>query len=799
MISSIIILPMKGKLFFLLSFLLFSFLIGLHILLLRQVPHFTLTNRAFRPSLPAVLVVTGVVFALLLAVWAVYSRLASRLFRREESEIRGEDHLTFLPLLFLSLAPLTLRHYIAAADLQTRLGLFALGIGAALVYLKIVQAGRWGQAANPFWKSWNRKFAAFSLKKKIIILFLASLLLFNAGALLLISRGITWSGDQPHYLLISHSLLRDGDFDLANNYRQRDYADFMMFEGRIEPHAVPGAKPGSRYSFHSPGIAFLMLPFYALGALIKGQAFAFILRLGMSLWGGFLAVQVYLTARSEWRQDNLALRLWFLTSFTTPIFFYSLHIYPEIVVAALSLTVFRILRFSPALDSKKALVCGLSLASFLWFHALKYLALFIPLFLYGLWALAKRSKSRLSPVVFAVATGAFVFLYLRFQHALYGTYSLATVSWAAPMTNTGAEFIRFAKSLLFEIPWRDRWQTLAGYFLDQRDGLLFYAPIYFFSLFGAVEMFRRKRRDFWLLLGLTAPYVLLSAFLTQRAGYAPQARPLVAVIWGLAIWLGYFLVSHRKTICSAVFNFAAGMSFLFVVILCLTPSNLYQETTRGSRERGAGLFYLLSNLHFQLTDVLPSYIKSGEGAWLPNIIWPGIVLLLAVLYIATKRRSLNLNFSSHLLLACGAVLIFFFGLVLYPRLVLRDPTQTELSPGKRVTFYSLSRSARMVAPGQFRLSEDARSYRFYLTTRQAVRAMRVSLGSLQGRYDYSIRFFDQPVAQGRTDKDFQSFDFPTPPRYRLGKMSYYELVLELGRDAAVRTALNPYSFEISLD
>jgi hypothetical protein len=271
------------------------------------------------------------------------------------------------------------------------------------------------------------------------------------------------------------------------------------------------------------------------------------------------------------------------------------------------------------------------------------------------------------------------------------------------------------------------------------------------------------------------------------------------VIWGPAIWLGYFLAGHRKTICSAVFNFAAGLSCLFVLILCLTPTNLYQETTRGSRERGAGLFYQLSNLHYQLTDILPSYIKSGEGAWLPNIIWPGVVLLLVVLYIATKRRPLNLSFSSHLLLACAAVLIFFFGLVLYPRLVLRNPTETTLRPGERVTFYSLSRSARMVGPGRFRLREDGRSYRFYLTTRQAVKGMRVSLGSFQGHYDYSIRFFDEVLARGGTDKEIKSFDFPAPPRYRLGKQSYYELVLELGEDAAVRTALNPYSFEISLD
>jgi hypothetical protein len=797
MISSIIILRMKGKSLYLLLFLVFSLLLCLYVLLIQQVPHFTFMNRAFQPSPLAGLFITSVVFVLLLAVWILYSRLASHLLAREESEVLGQDFLTYLPLLFLSLAPLTLRHYIGATDLQTRLRLFALGVAGAIVYLKIVQARRWGQDSDPFWKSWGRKFAALSLRRKVLLLFLGSLLAFNAGSYLQISRGVTFSGDEPHYLIISHSLLHDGDFDLANNYEQRDYADFMMFEGRTGAHVVPGAKPGSRYSFHSPGVAFVMFPFYALGALFKGKMLVFILRLGMSLWGGFLAVQIYLYARSEWRRENLAQWLWFLTSFTTPVFFYSVHVYPEIIVAALSLAVFRILRFSPTLNSIKAAVCGLFLASFFWFHALKYLALFIPLFLYGLWTLIKRSKSLWPPLLFTGTTAVVVFLYLQFQHSLYGSYSLATVSWAAPMTDSGEKLIRFVKNLLFQIPWRDRWQTLAGYFLDQRDGLFFYAPLFFFSFFGAVEMFRRKRRDFWLLLALTAPYVLLSAFLTQRTGYAPQARPLVSVIWALAIWVGYFLASQRKTVCAAVFNLAAGLSFLVVIILSLTPLNLYQETTRGLRERGAGLFNLLSNLHFQVTNLLPSYIKSGEGTWLPNIIWPGIVVLLVVFYIVTKRRSLNLNFSCHLLAACAALLLFFIAIVLYPRLVLRNPTYTELGPGKSATFYSLSHAARMVGPGRFRLREDGRSYRFYLTTRKLAQGMQISLGSLQGDYDYSISIFDEVLVRGRTVKEIQNLDLGTVPRYKLGKQNFTTIVLELGKDESVKADLYPFVFDLS--
>lgn len=793
------ILRMRGKTFFLLFFLLASLLLSLDLLLIREAPQFTFTTRIFHPSVRAVLFVTGVAFALLLAVWVLYSRLAARLFSRGASEVLQQDFLTYLPFLFLSLAPLTLRNYIGTADLQQRLWLLTLGIAGVTFYLKIILARRWGQDSEPFWRAWGRKFAALPIRRRVILLFLASLLAFNAGSLIQVSKGVTFSGDEPHYLIISHSLLHDGDFDLANNYEQRDYAGFMMFEGKTGAHVVQGAKPGRLYSFHSPGVAFLMFPFYALSGLIKGKALVFLLRLGMSLWGGFLAVQIYLYARSEWGRENLAQWLWFLTSFTVPVFFYSVHVYPEIIVAALSLAVFRILRFSPEIRVLQAAVCGLFLASFFWFHALKYLALFIPLFVYGFWRLIRRSKSRWPLLVFTGAAAVVAFLYLQFQHALYGSYSLSSVSWAGPMTDSGEKLLRFAKKLLFGIPWRDRWQTLAGYFLDQRDGLFFYAPLFFFALFGAVEMIRRKKRDFWLLLVLTAPYVLLSAFLTQRTGYAPQARPLVSVVWALAIWLGYFLVNNRKTVYAAAFNLAAGLSFIVVGILCWTPLNLYQETTRGLRERGSGMFFLLSNLHFHITNLLPSYIKSGEGTWLPNLIWPGIVVLLVVLYVVTKRRPLRLPFPSHLLIACAALVIFFFGLVLYPRLTLRNPVRTQLFPGRTVTFYSLSRAARMVEPGRFRLREDSRSYRFYLTTEEPVRNLVISLGSPLGAYDYTVCLFDEVLVEGRTVEEIRRLEFPAPPRYRLGRRSFYTIILELGKDKNIKTEVFPYHFEIALD
>ena len=773
-------------------------LLSLYALLFHQARSFSFTHHDFHPAPAALALLTAVFFVLLLSVWILYSRWAAGLFRQVPAAVLEKDFLSFLPALFLSLAPLTLGHYIGAADLRARLSLFLLAVGGAFLYLKIISAREWAAGDSSLWAGWLTRFQARSLPKRITILFAAAVILFNAGSLVMIYRGATFSGDEPHYLIISHSLLYDGDFDLANNYAQKDYARYMLFSGEISPHVVVGAKPESRYSFHSPGISLLLLPFYALGSLFPGKAFAAVIRLGMSLWGALFAVQIYLLARRRSQNENPALGLWFLAAFTAPVFFYAIHVYPEIVVAFLALAVYRLLQDSPSLSAGRVAVCGLFLGSFIWFHALKYLALFAPLFLYGLWTVRRKAAPRSVLLLYILVPAVVIFLYLQFQHALYGTYSLFAVSWARTMTAAKGGSLGLAGSLLSSVPIRGGLETLAGYFLDQRDGLLFYSPLYLFSFFGAWEMFRKKRQELLLLLFLGMPYVLLSAFLTQRSGYAPQARPLVAVIWVMIIALGYFLRENRATFFAYLKNFAVSVSLVFVALLLSQPLNLYQETTRGVTQRGGGLFYLLSNLHFDLTRFLPSYLKVEDRSWLPNLVWPALLAVFVLAYALSKKKPIALGFSRHVGLACAGVAVCFVWLALYPRLVVDNPTRVKFPSGDRVTFYSLSRSAKWVEDGRFLLREDGRAYRFYLTTDRPIAELGFDFGSEYGDYDCSLRLFGEPLIEERTVRDIRSFKLDQPPRYRLGRKSLYEIILELGRGTIAMSDLTPYQFAIHI-
>ena len=70
-------------------------------------------------------------------------------------------------------------------------------------------------------------------------------------------------GDEPHYVIIAHSLLADGDLLIENNHQQRDYRSFTREE--LPPDFMQRGQNGQIYSIHAPGLpALLVLP-YAIG------------------------------------------------------------------------------------------------------------------------------------------------------------------------------------------------------------------------------------------------------------------------------------------------------------------------------------------------------------------------------------------------------------------------------------------------------------------------------------------------------------------------------------------------------
>src|SRR5262245_15991164 len=72
-------------------------------------------------------------------------------------------------------------------------------------------------------------------------------------------------GDEPHYLMVAESLLRDHDLALDQDYAEGRYRAFYRTHDELAPHFRVRGREGRIYSLHAVGLSLLVLPAYALG------------------------------------------------------------------------------------------------------------------------------------------------------------------------------------------------------------------------------------------------------------------------------------------------------------------------------------------------------------------------------------------------------------------------------------------------------------------------------------------------------------------------------------------------------
>jgi len=762
--------------------------------ILRQAHSYTIANHSFRFNVFPYVTAAVFAFFILLIAWLFCSKLLSWLLEISSVRTQNLGVLSYIPLVLLILLPLCNSRYVDHNDFSSRVTLFGYAVLVGIFAIKFMAFQKLKtekpERIQNFWK----KLSSISPKKKLVFLFVLALVVFNFGSILMKKGGISYSGDEPHYLLITHSLLQDGDFNLSNNYTNQDYSAYMPEGVKLDVHLAPGT---DGYSMHSPGVSILLLPFYALGTLFSKSVLFYFVRFGMSVFGALLSLQIFLYARQEWKKEKIAWVLWFVFLSSSPIFFYSLHIYPEIILAFFSLTIFRMLRFTGSFTKPKLLFIGLLLGSFLWLHAVKYMFILVPFFLYGLWTLLKRQKVGSNILYFLAGPVLLVLLHTLFSYTAYGSLSPFSVSLKG--TTTSTESVNFIKGLFVDIPWKIRFETLIGYFFDQRDGLLFYAPVYFFGFLGMIELGKRDIRKLLTLLFLTAPYVLGLAFLAQRGAYAPPARTQVAVFWAMGIFLGYFLVHNAKKIFDYMFSAALVFGYLVIYVFLKNPWALYQSTTYGETQRAGQLFIHLSNLHFYLPQFLPSFLKIENRSWFPNYIWILVFVLFITGYLIVKKHTFKTKLSVHVGIVCLMLVLVFLWAVLFPQFTLQSPTNMTLPTGEKLTFYSLGRVIRMPSPGQFQLPRDQRSYVFYFTSWHPLDEFSLNFGSLDGEFDVDIMYFDLRLFKGTVSKEKKSIQVSPSAYYRLKKRYLYRLSIELHRTSGVIAYTNPFLFSLGPD
>jgi hypothetical protein len=343
----------------------------------------------------------------------------------------------------------------------------------------------------------------FSLRPRRGTMFLATLALY-IGLGLRSYATIGLGGDEPHYLVITHSLLVDRDFKIENNHTNRDYRGF--FGGDLRPDYMRRGQNGAIYSIHAPGLPVLLVPGYAIagarGAIIT-----------MCVFGALAALAVYDVALIV-GGAAAALWTWIAVCLTVPFLPHGWMLYPETAGAPIVAWAVLWLIGPPSARASAWIWRGGCLAMLPWLHT-KFVVFLAILALCLAWRIRGRIKDL---VAFAMPIAVSSAAWLGFFYVVYGS-----LDPQAPYGNYTAQFVQFVN-----VP-----RSLLGTFLDQKFGLFVYSPIYLASVIGLLLMLRDARmRVVAVALTVTViPYVISSARLYMWwGGSSAPARFLVPTL-----------------------------------------------------------------------------------------------------------------------------------------------------------------------------------------------------------------------------------------------------------------------------
>ena len=545
-------------------------------------------------------------------IWIIVSEYAWQFFKNQLPS----------PYLWMLISPLLLWHYSSVDDFRIRLACFFM-----LIYILILAQRRGSgrikitlNKVNP-WSVW-----------------LLSLLVFALAATIFYARNIHLSGDEPHYLMIAQSLVEDGDFDLQNNMQNKTYLTYLPVELRF--HGT--VHQGKYHSFHLPGVSFLLVPFFYLFKLLGGLIPANLyFRLAAALINAFFALGFFKILRIAFpEKDNSIIFLFFLTTF--PLVFHAIHLYPELPAATLLIFAY----LSSRAPGRNFFLAGLFLAGIPWFH-FKYV---IPMFILALFVMAeiwrrdggKKEKIR-NLAHFLIPPAITASLLVLYSKILYGSFNPTIIS---PEKN------------FFSIPLVFKIETLLSFFLDQRDGLLVYAPVFLLLFLIFKKEIRSKIRDFSLLAAIFISYILFHAYTTVRGGYSPATRPTIFVLWIMTVFL---IAYYRQAgeMGKILFRFLAGLTSFVTIWLFYYPLFLYQPVTREVSQRASSLLLFLSSSVINLAAIFPSFLKKSNVNYLPNWLWLSALAMMIGLYYARVSWQAIIKPARLIFPALGLLLMFF--------------------------------------------------------------------------------------------------------------------------------------------
>jgi len=411
-------------------------------------------------------------------------------------------------------------------------------------------------------------------------------------------------GDEPFYLLITESLVKDHDRDLANQYR--DLAHSETHRRDLVPQLDDPTGPhGEQYSRHEPFLPILLIPGYLMAGLPGALA-------TMALFGVLLVRQTIRLAEDEGIDDGTIRVLFPFFAFAPPVVFYVARIWPEVPGA---------LAFVEAVRGVRQRRMKRALPAMLFLGLLKVRFVLIDIVLVALWgagvlaggfsASARRlGRPRHTGLILIIAIPLLI---------------LAVVTGTALNGHSLTELQPYS-IIQYEVGF-------FGLLLDGMSGLLFQAPFYLLGIF-ALLYWRSMPPSFRIGIIAALPYVVsLAPRAEWHGGWSPPLRYIVVfmpvLFLGAAAMLSAGIASERSSPergrnAPALLALAALWTLGLTIHGLAFPWRLFHIE---SGENFAGE-WLSTLYHADFSRLFPSFVRINAAALVASIAFVAALLIL---------------------------------------------------------------------------------------------------------------------------------------------------------------------------
>jgi hypothetical protein len=375
------------------------------------------------------------------------------------------------------------------------------------------------------------------------------------------------SGDEPHYLAITHSIAFDFDLNLANNY------------GTFEPLIGGGNLAADQHvrtltngvvrPVHDIGMPLVFAPlvrvivpfvnwstrhlsssFMQRSRLTPAVLYRQTLSIVMIGLATVLAGLIFDALVSAGNSPAHAVGVSLLIMLSPPLLFYSVLFFTELLSALVCFWTFRRVTWVDIRGTWPWALTGAAIGFLMLIHA-RNAGLVIGLAALGV---TKSWRMKLPAESIALVTGMAVLLLVRTAVNYYFWGTLVTNSHASLGAWTGWSALT-----------RESLTRLAGLMLDQEYGLLIYAPLYALAVAGLIILAKTNRAAAVSITFVVTCYVaLVICPLTNVQGWTgqwcPAGRFLTPVLPLFAIPLSFALRSIPRPVAAAVLALQIGIS-----------------------------------------------------------------------------------------------------------------------------------------------------------------------------------------------------------------------------------------------